>query len=722
MVRVCGWDQTTANHVGDNTRSCSFFVFWSREKLEYQLSVCLFLSQCAQDKERTHAATEGGVLPRWSRTEPQRARQQQSALAAHRINGHETHTGWSGWVRGCMLFLQSSCEERKEREGGGRGGGIASQSGMHAAAGSAATTGRWGEMVGGGGGWWQGKGEGQIIERREEMEQRRNSDSVARRWRRRARGGCLPSHLRHHGLHDGGVGVCRRGAGRTALHVLHHLHHLHHLRHLAHVHRRRRRRRRHHRRRRRRLRRHLSRRRTHNLVRCRRVVAQLLADVRLVHTLPPRGGTHLANSTLLALLACQLVRHGVVVLVLHVLSPLLVTGVDGGSGLDRLKQLRQIFFDHLLQTRDVTLLLQPVEARERQEIDLLEERLVLLLVAKVVDGDELVLQLHVLERLGDVLDSLALCLVLSEERRHLLLQHAAHKGVHQHLLRTPEHRGHPLVQALQRHHLRQVVQQVGLLLSEQRVVGARAVRLVPERSDEHTRRLRRVDHVRKVPEQRTVHTHQLLRSNAISLVEDDADLRLVALQGVLEKHLQLHASVELGGVEEHEHQVAALHEPPAHLDVVVATRVDVACRLEHTRRVDKRDALQDFVVDLVTVEMLKELVAKGVEPAEGQVLLVRQHTSADLLRLVAVQHYGELVRGGLRARPQVVAFEQVVDERGLAGREGAHEGHKRLRLHEGLGEPGRAEGVVLVPFLDGVDDLVVDRLQLCQHTLQVLVP
>lgn len=76
--------------------------------------------------------------------------------------------------------------------------------------------------------------------------------------------------------------------------------------------------------------------------------------------------------------------------------------------------------------------------------------------------------------------------------------------------------------------------------------------------------LGRVDDLAQGPHHRAVDAHELLGGDLVGLVEDDADLVILALER-LDDSLELVADVQLVGVEEEQNHVRALGEPLRHL-------------------------------------------------------------------------------------------------------------------------------------------------------------
>lgn len=117
-------------------------------------------------------------------------------------------------------------------------------------------------------------------------------------------------------------------------------------------------------------------------------------------------------------------------------------------------------------------------------------------------------------------------------------------------------------------HLVEVLQQRDLLPHEELLAGVCGVVHRPERAHINPRRLGDVDQGCHAPEQGSIDPHQVLCGEAVSLVEDEANLGLATLH-LPEEHLQLPAHVQLGGVEHQEDQISSINEPLAHLTVGV---------------------------------------------------------------------------------------------------------------------------------------------------------
>lgn len=113
-------------------------------------------------------------------------------------------------------------------------------------------------------------------------------------------------------------------------------------------------------------------------------------------------------------------------------------------------------------------------------------------------------------------------------------------------------------------HLVQIFQEGDLLSLEELTAGVGCVVVRPEGADVDAWGLCHVDERRQAPEECAIHSHQILGCQAVSLVQDDADLGFATLQ-LPEEHLQLQANVQLGGVKDHEDQVSAINEPLANI-------------------------------------------------------------------------------------------------------------------------------------------------------------
>eukprot|EP00756_Hemistasia_phaeocysticola_P027691 Hpha_TRINITY_DN16130_c0_g2::TRINITY_DN16130_c0_g2_i8::g.5778::m.5778 len=199
---------------------------------------------------------------------------------------------------------------------------------------------------------------------------------------------------------------------------------------------------------------------------CLGVVPELPSHLGFLNALSPRARCHLSDRALLARLPRELLGHLLMVLILHLPRHFAVPGVGTRRGLNRLQQIRKVLLNDLTHRGVVPLLFRFLKAGQVEEVILLEERVVFFGTRHITHSDKFEFQQHLLVGLLDLFDRLRLRLLLAEVFRHTLFEHSTDKGVHKNLLSPPKHGSYPLVQGLQRYHLRDVVEKVALFLGE----------------------------------------------------------------------------------------------------------------------------------------------------------------------------------------------------------------------------------------------------------------
>mmetsp|Transcript_18257 Transcript_18257/g.46749 ORF Transcript_18257/g.46749 Transcript_18257/m.46749 type:complete len:281 (-) Transcript_18257:243-1085(-) len=274
--------------------------------------------------------------------------------------------------------------------------------------------------------------------------------------------------------------------------------------------------------------------------------------------------------------------------------------------------------------------------------------------------------MHLEEVLLEIAEQLGLRLVLAPHRRHFLLQVADDVCVRL----AQAHTLHELVDLPDRRvlrHVLQVVEKVGHLLLQQ-LAGPLATLqwLIPERADVHAHALRCLDHFAKRPHQSAVDAHELLRIHLVGLVEHDADLVVVALEG-LNGVAELVGDVELVRVEEQQDHVAPRREPLDDRRKLIRATNALLLAGEDARSVDEGDVVEQRHVELRALKLGEEAIPEHLEPAERHVRRHGQRVARCLLVVRAMHHGDESVcrRLGANVLAREVAAEQVADERGL---------------------------------------------------------
>jgi len=152
----------------------------------------------------------------------------------------------------------------------------------------------------------------------------------------------------------------------------------------------------------------------------------------------------------------------------------------------------------------------------------------------------------------------------------------------------------------------QVGEQLGLLRLEQGLVLGALERLVPEGADVHTENFRGLDDATERPHEGAVDAHELLGRHGISLVEDAADLIVVALDG-FDGGLELIGDIELVGIEEQQDAVCATGEPADNIREGILTADALLLAREDAGRIDEGDLLEDGGGDLHALEAVEEV-------------------------------------------------------------------------------------------------------------------
>mmetsp|Transcript_20164 Transcript_20164/g.80479 ORF Transcript_20164/g.80479 Transcript_20164/m.80479 type:complete len:536 (+) Transcript_20164:1159-2766(+) len=245
-----------------------------------------------------------------------------------------------------------------------------------------------------------------------------------------------------------------------------------------------------------------------------------------------------------------------------------------------------------------------------------------------------------------------------------------------------------LVDAAQRRLMREVAevrQEVGHLGREEgRRVGVLEL-LVVERPHVDAADFGRLEDFAERPHERAVDAHELLLRHLVRLVEHDADLVLVALEALDDRH-ELVGDVEFERVKKKDDEVDALGEPLDDDVEVVQTRDALLFARQDARRVDERQVLEERRVAHRALEPRQEVVALALQRAERRVWRDGERVPRDGALVLAVHDRDEPI--GRRFRSHALAgeraAEEVVDEGRLPHRVRAHEEDHRRRAELGL--------------------------------------
>ena len=246
-----------------------------------------------------------------------------------------------------------------------------------------------------------------------------------------------------------------------------------------------------------------------------------------------------------------------------------------------------------------------------------------------------------------------------------------------------------------------VAEQVILLGLKETTVFVELERPVPERPDVHPAHLGRLHDLAQGPHEGPIDAHQLLRGDGVCLVQDDPHFLLVLLDA-LDHPPELVRDVQLVGVEQHDDHVCPVREPlDDGLEVVPAVEA-LFLSGQDPGGIDQRDTFEDGARDENALHPAQEGVS---ELLEGAKLVGRVHGQGVArcgLLVWSMHDGGKLVGGGLwpDAHSRKVSFEEVANERRLAGGVLTDKEYHWLRIKVSVVHAGRVELAEFVHILE----------------------
>mmetsp|Transcript_12241 Transcript_12241/g.35430 ORF Transcript_12241/g.35430 Transcript_12241/m.35430 type:complete len:341 (-) Transcript_12241:20-1042(-) len=264
----------------------------------------------------------------------------------------------------------------------------------------------------------------------------------------------------------------------------------------------------------------------------------------------------------------------------------------------------------------------------------------------------------------------------------------------------------------------QVVQQVIHLREQQgRRVGVPRW-LLPEGTNVDTSDLWSVKDLAERPHECAVDPHELLHSNGIGLIQHHADLVLIALED-LDDRRELVRDVQFERIEEQDDHVDTLGEPLDNLIKVVVPVQALFLSRQHTRCVNKTEALQHRRVHNRAFETGEKVVAIEFEAAERRPGSHRQSVARNRLVRLAIHDRHKPVRRGLGANslPREVPAENVLDEARFANRVRANKEHHGRSVELRVCEDVRVKAFELGRHFDRPHHIPVNGLDPVDHRL-----
>jgi len=239
-------------------------------------------------------------------------------------------------------------------------------------------------------------------------------------------------------------------------------------------------------------------------------------------------------------------------------------------------------------------------------------------------------------------------------------------------------------------------------------------RLRPKAPNIDPEHFRRINSLAQTPKQRPIHPHELLPIDLISLIQNTANLILVALKHV-DGGFQLVRDVQLVSVKEQQNQVGPLGKPGHHLGEVVSPIDALFLPRQNPWSVHQGDTAQHRRGQLTPLESTQKAHAEALQPPKGQIGMNAQRVPGNRALLWPVDQAGEPVGSRLGPDPRAwkVPAEHVSNERRLAHAVLAHQHDLGLGVELAVGqEGGFIEVVVAVALFGGQDAVFVDLLEL----------